>query len=241
MSMNHFDINCDLGESIGNDADIMPYLDACSVACGGHIGDRQSMKATILLAKKQGVNVGAHPSFPDPKHFGRKVMNLSPEALYESIYNQVKSFQEVCEAEHLQMEHIKAHGALYNLAAVDEATAEVLIRVLKNFPGINLLAPWGSLLGEKAVKEAIPVKWEGFADRKYTKEGNLVSRLDSNAVITDPNKAIEQVLSVAREKHLIAITGEEITLKAQTFCVHGDNPAAVSIAKTLSQLKHANS
>lgn len=235
--MKRFEINSDLGELSGNDEALMPHLDACSIACGGHAGDENSMRDTVRLAKKYRVKVGAHPAFPDRKNFGRQVMDISAEELENSLLTQIRYIETICKEEGVPLDHIKPHGALYNLAAKEENTAKIVARVAKQFPGLTLYTPWKSVLAELAKKETVPVKFEGFADRKYAKDRSLVSRSNANAIITDPNTAAEQVYIILTESKLITNDWSIVPMKAQTFCVHGDNPAAPDIAKRLNQLR----
>ena len=233
-----FEINCDMGEDIGNDAVLMPYLDACSVACGGHIGDYDSMKETVQLAKKYGVKIGAHPSFPDREGFGRRMINILPEALEQSLFEQIKAFDQVCQEEEVSMEHIKPHGALYHLISIEKETASIVIRVIKQFPEITLLAPWESEVARLASGDGVGVRWEGFADRYYANDRTLVPRNHPDAVLHDPEKAAAQVQSIITRSVLLSNSGESVPMKAATFCVHGDNPAALAILRRLHQLKN---
>ena len=236
--MKRFEINCDVGESAGQDENLMQYLDACSIACGGHAGDSESMRTTVLLAKKHRVKVGAHPSFPDRVNFGRKIVRMTPEALLYSLIAQVEDCKSICSAEGVPMVHIKAHGALYNLAAKEPEIARILVKVLREYPGVAIMAPWGSVIAAMAKKEGITVRFEGFADRKYTSDGTLVNRSLKGAVITDPEEALQQVLSVVAEGSLLSIDQKPLEMKAETFCIHGDNPNAIAIARVLNEVQY---
>ena len=152
------DINADVGEGIGNDADIMPYLSSCNIACGGHAGDKQSMQETVQLALQNGLKIGAHPSFPDPKNFGRFNMEISCADLYTSLKIQIRRFLTILREKHATLHHIKPHGALYNLAAKDEKTASVIIEVVKSIAmPVKLYAPFNSVIGQLAISEGLSV------------------------------------------------------------------------------------
>lgn len=237
--MKRFEINCDLGESMGNDHKLMPLIDACSVACGGHIGDEQSMRGIVRLAKRHFVKVGAHPSFPDKEGFGRQVFEITPADLQKSLEVQVRSLEIICKAEDIQLDYIKPHGALYNQAVKDVTTAKTIITVMKSFPELKLYAPWKSVIAKLASQENIPVMHEAFADRKYNKDLSLVSRSEPNAIIQEPVSAAEQAYIILTESQVITSKWERVEIKADTICVHGDNPAAVDILKRLNQLKEA--
>ena len=224
------DINCDLGEGTGNDAALMPLISSCNIACGGHTGDVQSMHDTLLLAKKHRVKVGAHPSFPDSENFGRKVLKISTSALTDSLIHQILSLKEQADKLNLLLNHIKPHGALYNLAAKDRATAQAVIAALKkiNLP-VALYAPYKSVLAALATQEKIPVVYEAFMDRRYNADLSLVSRQQKGAVLSVPQDVFDQLYSIVMHGEVKSISGKEIGIKADTFCIHGDNVQAVAI------------
>ena len=229
------DINCDLGEGMGNDAQLMPYLGSCNIACGGHFGDVKSMTAAIKLAQLHGVNVGAHPSFPDPENFGRKLMNISRQKLQETLYHQVTIFQQICDKLNVEMHHIKLHGALYNLAAND---AEIAAVVLNAFAAVHadikIYVPYNSAIAILA-DDYFPIVYEAFADRSYNPDLSLVNRDLVGAVITDKKRAWQQVLTIIKTGKVKSIDGEEVAIKADTFCVHGDQCNAVEIVKHIKE------
>lgn len=225
------DINADLGEGIGNDKFIMPYISSCSIACGGHYGDEKSMQDAVRLAKKYGVKVGAHPSFPDSDNFGRKVLTMTKSELTEAIFHQVLRFQAVCETEDIQMHHIKLHGALYNYAAIDAPTADAVVE------GINatklrpkLFVPYGSILASKA-KNLLPLMYEAFIDRRYSNELKLLPRSENRAIIETPQAAWDQLFSMVKFNTVTTVDGIEKMIKASTFCIHGDHKNSVEILK----------
>ncbi|BAO77642.1 5-oxoprolinase subunit PxpA [Winogradskyella sp. PG-2] len=229
------DINADVGEGIGNESKLMPYLSSCNIACGGHAGDELTIMEVVKLAKKHNVKVGAHPSFPDKANFGRLEIDISAEDLYSSLKQQVSSLQRVLHNETVQLHHIKPHGALYNLASKDERIAKVVIELIKSlsFP-IKLYAPFNSVITKLAIAENIEVVYEGFADRNYNEDLSLVSRKNRNAVLNDNEVILNHVLRIIRYQKVKAISGVEVPLKIETLCVHGDAKSAVDILKYLN-------
>jgi UPF0271 protein len=231
-----FDINCDLGEGLSNDALLMPYLGSCNIASGGHAGNEQSILETIRLAKKHQVKIGIHPSYPDPFNFGRLKMDISIESLKNSLISQMSIFKEISEKENIEIHHIKPHGALYNFSANDNATAALILDILENqFPGSFLYCPPNSLIAQLAMEKGIPIKKEVFADRNYNDDGSLVSRTESNAVITEPDKALEHVKIMIAEGKIRTVNNKYIPVQADTICIHGDNPNALEILKNINK------
>ncbi len=229
------DINCDLGEGIGNDAEIMPFISSCNIACGGHAGNASTMKTTVLLAKKFGLKVGAHPSFRDKENFGRKNMQMSNQELKLELIGQIKNLKEIANNENVTLHHIKPHGALYNLAAKDEAIADVIIDVLKTIDEkLMLYVPYKSVISKKAKTMGISYFYEAFADRNYEYDLTLVSRNMPNAVIQEPSLIVKRVKRMVEKQEVLSIFNKIIKIKVDTICVHGDNPNAIEIAKSLS-------
>lgn len=229
------DINADLGEGYPYDEQIMPLISSCSIACGGHYGDKNSMRKTIQLAKKYNVKVGAHPSFPDKENFGRKVIEMEEAALQKSLINQIQNFIRICNEEHVNINHIKLHGALYNLAAVDEKISDLVIQtVLIVSPKTTLYIPGKSIFYAKA-KNKIPLKKEAFIDRSYTDDGFLVARTHPKALLDSPKKSFEQLIEILTESKVTSISGKKIALKAETYCIHGDHQISVEILNYLHQ------
>ncbi len=234
--MKPIDINCDLGEGIGNEAELMPYLSSCNVACGGHSGDPVTMREVAKLAKIHKVKIGAHPSFPDRENFGRKVLMMSSETLKASLFEQILAFQKILNEEHLQLNHIKPHGALYNLAAKDTATANVVVEVLKQIdPDLVLYVPYNSVISKLAVEENVTIAYEVFMDRNYNDDLSLVSRQHSNALITDPELMFNHVYRMITEEQVRTISGNKVDIKADTFCVHGDGEGVVKNLKMITK------
>jgi len=229
------DINADLGEGAGFDQAIMPWISSCSIACGGHFGTGKTIAETISLAKKHGVSVGAHPSFPDPQNFGRTVMTMTKQELYESVLDQIKTFYTICDAQQVLVNHIKLHGALYNYAAKDAPTADAVVEaIIASGRRPKLYVPHGSILHKKA-ENLLPLEFEAFIDRQYNNDLSLVSRDQPGAVITDPQVAWEHLYNMFRNGKVRTFNSEEKSIKATTFCVHGDNPSSVSILKYMHE------
>lgn len=241
MYLNSIDINADVGEGINNESELLPYISSCNIACGGHAGDVNSMAEVVQLAKKNSVKIGAHPSFPDRENFGRVAMDMSCAALFSSIKAQIKSLLKVARDANYQVHHVKPHGALYNLAAVDKATAEVIIEAMKGIQQpLKLYVPYKSIIAELAIVEQIPITYEAFADRNYYDDLTLVSRKEPNALITDRDQLVAHVKHMIWHNQVKTISGNLIDIEAETYCIHGDNPNAIGLVKYLvNALKEA--
>jgi len=236
MEAKFIDINVDVGEGIGNESILMPIISSCNIACGGHAGDSESMRMVVKLATANNVKIGAHPSFPDKANFGRKQMDISCAALYTSIKGQIDNLMTILEQENTRLNHVKPHGALYNLAAVDDKAASVIIEVMKNFIlPVKLFVPFNSVIEKKAIENNIPIKYEAFADRNYNDDGTLVSRNEKNALIHDSEQMFDHVFRMISSQKVKTISGSEIKILADTFCIHGDNPKAVDLIQDLNK------
>lgn len=236
MDYKTIDINVDVGEGIGNESQFMPYIASCNIACGGHAGDFNTMQEVVKLAQKYRVKVGAHPSFPDKENFGRLPMDMSCAALFSSIKNQLDHLIKVLNRENALLHHIKPHGALYNLAAVDKRIANVIVEVMKSIAlPIKLYVPYKSVIADLALKENIQITYEAFADRNYNNDLTLVSRSETNALIVDSDLVFQHVFRMISTEKVKTIQNLEIDIKADTFCVHGDNPKAVNLIKNLKE------
>ena len=225
---------------VGNESQLMPYMSSCNIACGGHVGDKETMRSVVKLAKQHSVKIGAHPSFPDKDNFGRIVMDMSCVTLYTSIKNQIKDLISILDEEHVPLHHIKPHGALYNLAAVDEKAAHVIVEVVKALRvPVELYVPFKSVIADVAIQNNIQIMYEAFADRNYNDDLTLVSRSEENALITNSELMFEHVYNMILNKEVKTISGKSIPIKAKTFCVHGDGPDAVNLLSNLvSRLKN---
>ncbi|WP_299551389.1 5-oxoprolinase subunit PxpA [Seonamhaeicola sp.] len=236
--MNHYviDINADVGEGIGNEAELMPYISSCNIACGGHAGDKDTMHDIVQLAKQHKIKIGAHPSFPDKENFGRTKVDMSCAALFTSLKHQITDLLNVLYHENATLHHIKPHGALYNLAAVDEKVANVIIEVVQSMHRpVQLYVPYGSVIAKLAQGHGIAITYEAFADRNYNNDLTLVSRQNHNALISDENLMLDHVLNMVKHKKVTSIKGKDIRIEAHTFCVHGDTPNAINLVKKLHE------
>ncbi|WP_298757142.1 5-oxoprolinase subunit PxpA [uncultured Psychroserpens sp.] len=236
------DINCDLGEGIGNEDLLMPLISSCNIACGGHAGDKATMSFVTDLAQKFKVKIGAHPSFPDRESFGRKEMNMSDEALYSTLYDQIKSLKRILDKKLLSLHHVKPHGALYNMVSVNKEIAKVVVNVIRDIDkSLILYAPYKSIIAEIASQVGLQVKFEAFADRNYNQDLTLVSRRKENALIHDAEVMFRQVSQIVLDEKVTVINGVEVTLKADTFCVHGDGKNVVqNLEHLIHRLKQNN-
>ena len=228
------DINADVGEGMGNEAQLIPYISSCNIACGGHAGDKHTMEDAVVLAKAHNVKIGAHPSFPDKENFGRVVVNMSSFELFKSLQKQITLFLKVLDNCNVTLHHIKPHGALYNLAAKDEQVANVIIEVVKSIkPPVKLYAPYKSVIADIALEHKIDVVYEVFADRHYNDDLSLVSRQTSNALIHYSEEMMKHVFSMIKYNQVSTITGTKQSILANTICVHGDTPQAINLIKNL--------
>jgi UPF0271 protein len=235
--MHRIDLNCDLGEGAGHDAELMPFITSANIACGGHAGDTATMRATVALALQHGVAVGAHPGFDDREHFGRRELAMSPIDAAGLVFTQIQALQDVALDLGAAVRHIKLHGALYTMASRDRALADAVVRTVRmtaKEPMLFVLA--GSEL-ERAARacDDVHVVSEVFADRTYQADGSLTPRSRSGALIQDENAAVAQVLRMVREGRVRATDGTEVPITADTVCVHGDGPHAVAFARRLAQ------
>jgi len=224
----------DLGEGAGNDAAVMPFISSCSVACGGHYGDAETIKAVLILAKEHGVKVGAHPSFEDKENFGRVQVACDESRFRESITTQLQLFTHAARAAAVPMQHIKMHGALYHATAHKPDFAMWTVRLMQeHYATIPLIIPPGCLLEQLAQKNKMLYLTEAFADRRYLENGRLVSRKESNALITDVPKLVNQIAMMVKLKQVQTVTETRLAMNAQTYCVHGDNAAIVARFKEI--------
>lgn len=224
----NIDLNCDMGENIGNDEDIMPYITSANIACGFHAGDANSMLATIRLAKKYGVAVGAHPSWPDMEGFGRWEMSLPAEEVEALVLYQIGALHAIAKAESVELRHVKPHGALYNQAAKDQILANAIAGAVKRFSGnLILVGLAGSELVRAGIEVGLRVANEGFPDRSYNPDGTLVSRKQVNAIIVSPEEVAAHAVKLIQEG--ILFEGKQV--KIDTLCLHGDHPEATQNAK----------
>src|SRR3954462_9534776 len=230
------DLNSDLGEGAGHDNEILDLVSSANIACGFHAGDAASMFGTIQAALERGVSLGAHPSFPDRENFGRSEMAMPPAEVYSNVAYQIGAFHALTRAAGGRMNHVKAHGALYNMAARDRALADVIANaVFALDPQLILFSPAGSQLDFAATELGLTTASEVFADRNYLADGSLVPRTDSRAFVHDPIEAADRILRMLSEGKVRAVDGADVEISATTICVHGDNPQAVEFVRRLRE------
>lgn len=232
-------INCDLGEkskfhSIENDPELLNIVNSANIACGYHAGDEQTMEMVIQISKKNGVSLGAHPSFNDPENFGRKRMNLSSLEIKKLIFDQYEILQKIAQKYNENVTHIKPHGALNNMACEDLELATTLAVAIKEInKDIIYLVPTGSQMEVAAKKNGLKIACEIFADRNYEDNGNLISRSKPNALITDPQLAKNHVLSMVKNQAINCLSGKQIPCEIDSVCIHGDNESSLATAKSI--------
>lgn len=228
------DINVDVGEGVGNESQLIPYVSSCNIACGGHAGNIKTMRKVVKLATRHRVKIGAHPSFPDIENFGRKPMKMPCVALYASLKEQISDLMSIVSDEKALLHHIKPHGTLYNMAATDVKIATTIIEVMKSITlPIKLYVPYKSIIETLALQNNIPITYEAFADRNYNDDLTLVSRSCKDALIHDSDAMFEHVYRMVSNQKVKTISGAEVSIKAETFCVHGDNLQAADLIKKL--------
>ena len=234
-------INCDLGEkskhhSNKNDPDLLEIVNSANVACGYHAGDEESMNQVIEISKKNGVSIGAHPSFNDPENFGRTRINLTAPEVRSLILDQYEILQKVADKHGEKVTHIKPHGALNNMACEDLELATTLAKAINEISKeIIYLVPTGSKMEIAAKKLNMKIACEIFADRNYEDDGNLVSRKKPNALIISPETAKKHVLSMVRNQALNCHSGKQIPCEIDSVCIHGDNETSLATAKSIKK------
>ena len=240
-------INCDLGEkskhhSNKHDPELLGIVNSANIACGYHAGDEDTMRETIKISKKNGVSIGAHPSFNDPENFGRKRINLSSTEIEKLIQDQYNILQAIAQQNEVSVSHIKPHGALNNMACEDIELATVIAKTIyKINKDLIYLVPTGSKMEVSAKKLGMKVACEIFADRNYEDDGNLVSRKKNTALITDPVKAQKHVLKMVKNQALNCLSGKQIPCEIDSVCIHGDNLSSLDTAfKVRENLKKNN-
>ena len=239
--MHAIDLNSDLGESfgaytLGMDEKLMEYITSANVACGWHAGDPLVMQKTIRAAAKNGVAVGAHPGYPDLMGFGRREIKITPEEAYTYVLYQLGALDAFARTEGVKIQHVKPHGALYNMAGKDYELARAVCEAIADVnPRLILMAQAGSQMQKAAEEMHLKMAREIFADRAYEEDGSLVARNKPGAMITDENEAIERVITMVRQGKVAAITGKEIPIQADSVCVHGDGEKALLFVKKLRE------
>lgn len=237
--MYRVDLNSDLGESfgrytIGNEDKIIPLISSANIACGFHASDPVVMEKTVAMAKEAGIGAGAHPGFPDLMGFGRRNMNVSSQEAKAYVLYQLGALDAFLRAKGMKMQHVKPHGALYNMAAKDKVLAHAICQAVCEFDkNLIVLALSGGELAKAAIDMGLRTAMEVFADRAYEEDGTLVDRRKEGAMITDEEEAIARIVRMVKEKKVTAITGKEISIQADSICVHGDGAKALAFVERI--------
>lgn len=238
--MTVLDLNADMGESfgaytMGDDSALLQYVTSANIACGFHAGDPGTMRCTVALAAARGVAVGAHPGLPDLQGFGRRVMAVSPEEVYDIVVYQIGALAAFAAAAGTRLNHVKTHGALYNMTARDRALAQAVARAARDVdPGLLIYAASPNI-AEAAQESGLGVAYEVYADRSYQDDGSLTPRSQPHAMIEDVEQSIAQVRRMVREGVVRALSGKDVQVRADTLCIHGDQPGAVRFAQRIRE------
>ena len=228
------DLNADLGEGSGHDDELFELISSANIATGFHAGDSYTMHAAVCAANEHGVAVGAHPSFFDRENFGRKELKISSQEVFDAVAYQLGIFQAIASALHVRPNHVKPHGALYNMAVRDAELADTIARAIKSVdPKLILFAPDNSELAHAGEANGVQIAREIFADRNYLNDGWLVPRTRPDALLRDPKEAAQRVLRMLREGKVRSVEGRDVDVRGETICVHGDTPGAVEFAREL--------
>lgn len=234
MSSLQIDLNCDMAEGVGNESELMPFITSANIACGYHAGNEDLMKSTVDLCLKHGVAVGAHPSFPDRKNFGRTNMDLPAEQIMKIITDQLQILKKIAHRQGAKLHHVKPHGALYNMAAKDKKLAYAIALAVKNFDGeLTYYGLAQSVMITEAEELNLKVAHEVFADRTYQPDGSLTPRTLPNALIENDEEALAQSIRLIKAHKVKSVSGVDIDLKADTLCLHGDGKHAVQFARLI--------
>ncbi|MGG3735813.1 5-oxoprolinase subunit PxpA [Heyndrickxia coagulans] len=235
------DLNCDMGESfgaytIGRDEEILDLVTSANIACGFHAGDPAVMRKTVRMAAEKGIGIGAHPGLPDLMGFGRRNMQISPQEAHDMTIYQVGALAAFAKAEGSTVRHVKPHGALYNMAAKDPKLAEAIAEAVYDVsPGLILFGLAGSELVKAGEKAGLKTASEVFADRTYQQDGSLTPRREPNALIEDRETAAKQVIRMIKEGVVTSVQGEDVSVRADTICIHGDGRQALAFAEFIRQ------
>ncbi len=230
------DLNCDMGEGCGNDAELMDYISSANIACGFHAGDAATMRKTVETALEKGVAIGAHPGYPDRENFGRVEMQFPPKRVYEIVTEQIGALNETAAAAGGKLSHVKAHGALYNQAARDTELAAAIAEAVIDFDkNLLLFCLSGSPMIAEVEKRGLRAASEVFADRSYQSDGSLTPRSESNALIKNTGVALNQVLDMIKYGRVRSTDAIMVPIVADTICLHGDGENALEFAMAISQ------
>lgn len=241
MCQKTIDINVDLGEGFGCESDIMPCVSSCNIACGGHAGDKNTMRDAVLSALKYCVKIGAHPAYPDKVNFGRKSMDIPEKEFIDNIRHQIDTFQVIVKACGANLHHIKPHGALYNDVARHTPFAVRFLEAVQPYKNqCVLFVPDQSEIEKMALSLGFSICYEAFADRNYNNDYTLVSRHFSNAVLQESTQISLHLMHMIEYQKVKTIDHTEIPIKAETYCFHSDSTKSVQIIKEVNQILKAN-
>ena len=230
-------INCDLGEGLNNEHILMPLINSCNIACGGHAGDSQSMIECVEISIRNNVNIGAHPSSPDKENFGRKKIDISRSELHDSILNQIENLNLIASSYGIKLHHIKAHGALYNQMFKDRDLSNFYLDTLNNFKDkCYVYVPFNSEIEKSALRKGFKIMYEAFGDRRYNDDLSLVSRERKDALINTPNLVIDQITNIKDLKKIKSINGIYKSIKADTICIHSDTDNSIEILRKINEI-----
>ena len=241
-SKNSIDINADLGEfqnssQLSNELNILKYISSCSIACGGHVGDKMSIRLILEECNKYDIAVGPHPSYPDKENFGRRKMDISLEDLETSLRLQIQNFLDIADALSVPVRHIKLHGALYNETAKQEELTTLLIHIVESIDRqLAIIGPMNSLLEDEVAKTSISFIAEGFIDRRYREDYSLVDRRKNGAILESLTDQISQARDIVVNQKVTTDNNQQISLHADTLCFHGDNPNSIELIKGVSDM-----
>jgi len=234
--MSRLNLNCDVGEGVNNEKELMPYIQFCNIACGGHAGTEKLIEEVVNLALKYQVNIGAHPSYPDVENFGRKTMAIEPSQLIKSIQTQINLLNKIVIEQGGNLFHIKPHGALYNDVAKNKQLAKQFLKAILPYKNsVKLFVPFNSEIEICALELGFSIVYEAFADRNYNDNLSLVSRTQKDAVITDVEIIKKRILEMVNTEKVTTISGKKVFIKATTFCIHSDTENAIVIVNKLHQ------
>ncbi len=230
------DLNADLGEGAGFDQELIPLLSSANIACGFHAGNPHLMQESVKMCAEHQVHIGAHPSFPDTWGFGRREMHCSSAEIVDYILYQLGAIAAFCRANRVKLWHVKPHGAIYNMAGKDKDIAAAIALAIKLYDNsLIVFAQPGSMLATVSTEMGLKVVHEVFADRAYNLDGSLVSRKLPNSVLHDAVEVVERTLKMVCDQEVITYTGQPLKLSSETVCLHGDNPAAIRLARSIRE------
>ena len=236
-------LNADVGEGLETDDELFPYLDQASIACGGHAGNVETMQQAVLACSQHGVSIGAHPSYPDTDNFGRISLDLPDNELIDSLHTQICALEQVCTDLHASLDYLKPHGALYNDMMARPKLFQSVLTIVESYPEKLALMIGAMPASERylaiATQAGVELITEAFADRRYLDNGQLQPRSQTGAVLSDPGQILSQALQIAERGQVTTVTGRVISLRADSLCIHGDNPASVRAANAIARQRHA--